>query len=498
MSTEHQQYSLANQAAAIQVYALERGFEIVRTYSDSGKSGVVLKRRKALRDLLEDVVKGNAGYKVILVYDVSRWGRFQDTDEAAHYEFICKAAGVRVHYCAESFANDDTMPSMIMKMLKRTMAGEYSRELGVKCREGLRRIARMGFSTGSKVYGFQRMQVSSNREPKCILQPGQRKNEPGDRVILVPGPSGEVCCVREIFRMFVEENKMPTEIARVLRQQGIPYPGIQRTQWYACAVNRVLHNPKYAGHAVYGMQTERLRTRRVTTPRESWIVTPGAWEAIIPPEQFDRAKERFQNQTFFKTDEQILDDLRKVLKERGELTQCLIKSDKTLPSMQTYVGRFGSLSEALARIGYRRARVHALETRRRIRQLRDELLDQIIAACPGRVTLVQPNRHLKPTLRVLDTLRLSVYLCRFVGSPSGRAHWRRVQAATTEHLPLSLVVRLNHQNDGVLDHFVVPTPKRFTSADFSDSWLKAGRRLLAFPDLPDIVEEVHRSSANRK
>jgi hypothetical protein len=25
------------------------------------------------------------------VYDVSRWGRFQDPDEAAHYEFLCKA-----------------------------------------------------------------------------------------------------------------------------------------------------------------------------------------------------------------------------------------------------------------------------------------------------------------------------------------------------------------------------------------------------------------------
>jgi DNA invertase Pin-like site-specific DNA recombinase len=45
MSTEHQQYSLENQAAAIQKYALERNFEVVRTYSDAAKSGLVLKRR---------------------------------------------------------------------------------------------------------------------------------------------------------------------------------------------------------------------------------------------------------------------------------------------------------------------------------------------------------------------------------------------------------------------------------------------------------------------
>ena len=45
MSTEHQQYSLENQSAAIQKYAESHGFEIVQTYSDAAKSGVVLKRR---------------------------------------------------------------------------------------------------------------------------------------------------------------------------------------------------------------------------------------------------------------------------------------------------------------------------------------------------------------------------------------------------------------------------------------------------------------------
>ena len=45
------------------------------------------------------------------VYDVSRWGRFQDPDESAHYEFLCKAAGVRVHYCAEQFSTTGTLPA---------------------------------------------------------------------------------------------------------------------------------------------------------------------------------------------------------------------------------------------------------------------------------------------------------------------------------------------------------------------------------------------------
>jgi DNA invertase Pin-like site-specific DNA recombinase len=122
MSTKHQQYSLQNQAVVIQRYAIQNGFEVVQSYADPGKSGLVFKHRKGLAQLLKDVVGGVCAYNVILVYDVSRWGRFQDIDEAAYYEFVCKRAGVRIHYCAEPFVNDTQMPSIVMKALKRVMA----------------------------------------------------------------------------------------------------------------------------------------------------------------------------------------------------------------------------------------------------------------------------------------------------------------------------------------------------------------------------------------
>ena len=52
MSTEHQQYSLENQSTAIRKYAESHGSEVVVTYSDAAKSGLVLKRRVGLRQLL--------------------------------------------------------------------------------------------------------------------------------------------------------------------------------------------------------------------------------------------------------------------------------------------------------------------------------------------------------------------------------------------------------------------------------------------------------------
>lgn len=85
MSTEHQQYSTENQSDKIREYAKHRGIEIIRTYADEGKSGLRINGRQALQQLIKDVESGTADFQVILVYDVSRWGRFQDVDESAYY-----------------------------------------------------------------------------------------------------------------------------------------------------------------------------------------------------------------------------------------------------------------------------------------------------------------------------------------------------------------------------------------------------------------------------
>ena len=101
MSTDHQRWSTENQSDAIERYAVGHSMEIVRRYEDAGKSGLNLTGRNSLQELLKDVEGGQAGFDSVLVYDVSRWGRFQDTDEAAFYEYLCKRANIQVHYCAK-------------------------------------------------------------------------------------------------------------------------------------------------------------------------------------------------------------------------------------------------------------------------------------------------------------------------------------------------------------------------------------------------------------
>src|ERR1700720_2710229 len=148
MSTERQGYSTENQSDAILEYAVRYGFDIVRSYADNGKSGLRIDGRNALKQLLVDVEGGAPGFKAVVVYAGRRWGRFQDADEGAYYEYICRRSGIEVRYCAEQFENDGSIASTIVKTVKRAMAGEYSRELSSKVFAGQARLIEMGFRQG--------------------------------------------------------------------------------------------------------------------------------------------------------------------------------------------------------------------------------------------------------------------------------------------------------------------------------------------------------------
>jgi DNA invertase Pin-like site-specific DNA recombinase len=130
-ATEHPQYSTDTQSAKIRDYASKRGIVIVKTYADEGKSGLSIFGRMGFQKLLSDVDSGRADFNLILVYDISRWGRFLDPDEGAYYEYACKRAGIRVTYCTEQCGNNSASASTIIQAIKRSMADEYRRELSV-------------------------------------------------------------------------------------------------------------------------------------------------------------------------------------------------------------------------------------------------------------------------------------------------------------------------------------------------------------------------------
>src|SRR5207253_1470460 len=174
------------------------------------------------QSLMLEVESGAAGFQAILVYDVSRWGRFHDADEGAYHEYVCSRAGIRVHYCGEQFDNDGSIGSVLLKNVKRVMAGEYSRELSVKVFAGQCRLVELGFRQGGAAgYGLRRQLVDEDRAPKGELGRGDRKSLQTDRVVLTLGPQVEVDRVRQIYSMFVEQGLSEPEIASKLNQQGV-------------------------------------------------------------------------------------------------------------------------------------------------------------------------------------------------------------------------------------------------------------------------------------
>ena len=351
MSTDYQQYSTANQIDAIAAYAVQRGLTIVRTYKDDGRSGLRIDGRQGLKDLIADVVLGRADFDRILVFDVSRWGRFQDADESAHYEFICRQAGVRVEYCGEEFTNDGSDMSAVMKYLKRIAAGQFSRDLSNKVFAGQCRLVKLGFRQGGPPgFGLRRQLIDEHGNSKGALAHGQRKHLQSDRVLLLPGPEHELAVVREAFRQCVVEDKTDTEIARALNQEGIK--NRLGHAWTSQAVRYLLRNENYIGTLVYNRKTCRLRAPLRNNSPATWIRVPGMFPAIVDPDLFQRAQRVKKQRRLNLSNREMLARLESLSREKGRLSAGIIDEAEDLPSNATYIKHFGSLSKAYELIKY--------------------------------------------------------------------------------------------------------------------------------------------------
>ncbi len=379
MSTEHQKYSTENQAEALQNYAAQRGIEIVRTYADEGKSGLSLDGRDALKRLIEDVQAKRADFTTILVYDVSRWGRFQDADESAYYEYICKRAGISVQYCAEQFENDGSPVSTIVKGVKRAMAGEYSRELSVKVFAGQSRLIELGYRQGGPPgYGLRRSLIDQAGTPKGELTRGEHKSIQTDRVVLVPGPAEEIDTVRWMYRSFVTEGKLEREIADILNERGIP-TDLGRP-WTRGTVHQVLINEKYIGNNVWNRGSFKLKRKRVRNSPDMWIRAEGAFEPIVDRSLFEAAQVIIRERSHKLSNDEMITVLQKLLQDRGYLSGLVIDETESLPSSSAYQSRFGSLLRAYELVGFTPDRDYRyIEINRALRRMHPNIVAEVIA-----------------------------------------------------------------------------------------------------------------------
>lgn len=453
MSTEHQRYSIDNQLAAISGYAATRGMSIVRTYADRGKSGLTIERRPALSQLLQDALAGGQNFTGLLVYDVSRWGRFQDIDESAHYEFLLRQAGVPVCYCAEPFENDGTPMSAIFKSLKRVMAGEYSRELSAKVFAGQCRIAALGFRAGGPPgYGLRRLLVDGSGTPKGLLKHGERKSLATDRVVLVPGPAREIRVVRLIFKLYVEDGLSKRGIVQLLNKRGIP-SRIGPT-WGKESVHNVLTNEAYIGNNTYARTTKKMHSPVVHNPPDRWVRAVGVGNPVVDPEVFAKAQALLQAHRQPDKRTAMLEDLRSALASEGRLTAAMIRRRRFRYSYWTYLQEFGSLLNAYRLIGYEPEDDYSyVNQNRALRDIRWKLLAEIgeRAQALGQEVSKQPRGAINVGEQSIDVVIVRCLRTRCAKRPFWRIspHPRRTS--------VTVAIQMDETNVEATAFYVIPS-----------------------------------------
>lgn len=495
MSTEHQQYSTENQADRIRDYAAHNNMEIVSTYADEGKSGLNIGGRDGLQKLLADVRAGSAGFELILVYDVSRWGRFQDADESAHYEYTCKQAGIQVIYVAEQFENDGSPVSTIVKGVKRAMAGEYSRELSAKVFAGQCRLIELGFRQGGMAgFGLRRVLLDQAGQVKAELKRGEHKSLQTDRVVLRPGPEEEARTVRLMYQWFVEEGLVESAIAARLNAMGIA-TDLGRN-WTRGTVHEVLTNEKYIGNNVYNRVSFKLKRERVVNPPGKLVRKDEAFPAIVEPGVFFMAQGIIRARSHRLSDDDLLARLKSLYDGNGYLSGILINETDAMPSASVYSHRFGSLIRAYELVGYRPDRDFAwLEINRQLRRLHPEVVQRTEAGILALGAGVARDAG-SDLLTVNGEFTASIVLARSRRTEAGSLRWK-IRLDTGLCPDITVAVRLDEANSGILDYYLLPWidlgPRRLSLAEANGAWIECYR----FDGLEALFRLAARSSIRR-
>lgn len=346
MSTEAQSLSLGIQRKAVNEYAAANDLTVVATYEDEACSGLTLQARRGMRKLLSDVSAPSCPFSKVLVYDVSRWGRFQDTDASAYYEYHCRLHGVEVVYVAEPFGAPNSPMGALVKSLKRAMAAEYSRELGRKVRAGHSRAIDLGFQMGERPpLGVARMVVSPDGTTR-LLGAHERKGAQSDRIRWVPGPPTESALVRRVFHLYGTTSISLRDLERLLDTEGVRLPGDRKVSFRM--LRTILSCEAFIGNFVWGKGKSKRKHRAIlgdagTLRRVENVIEPtvdlNVWEAV-------QLKLQRRAPCIHRSNERLLGDLRQALELNPALSALELPA-LGCASQKTYRDRFGSFSDAL-------------------------------------------------------------------------------------------------------------------------------------------------------
>src|SRR5215472_14968145 len=247
-----EQRSVTRQIEHARAYALAHGWVVLDEYIfvDDGISGAEFRKRPGLTRLL-NMLRPSPPFQILIMSEESRIGREQI--ETAYIIKQILDAGVRLFYYLDD------------------------RE---RTHDALLRLARGGYVTGGKVYGYDNVRASTPGPA------GGPHRAPARRVI---NPA-QAAVVRRIFEWSADGWGI-TRIAKQLNAEGISPPRGGEHGWAPSAVREMLYNELYRGRVLWNRtrKTHRqgTKTQETRAPEdrievelpECRIVSDDLWDA---------------------------------------------------------------------------------------------------------------------------------------------------------------------------------------------------------------------------
>ena len=134
-STDHQEYSVNDQLKSIKEWAKNRGYKIVKIYSDDGISGAYAAKRPGFLSMIEDVTAGLSGAKVLLIWDSYRFAR--NMVEFLTYKQMIRQHGVSVIAVSEPIVEDEDA-QLYIDAINGASGELYLRKLSKDSKRGIR------------------------------------------------------------------------------------------------------------------------------------------------------------------------------------------------------------------------------------------------------------------------------------------------------------------------------------------------------------------------
>lgn len=243
--------------------------ELVKVYSDRGRSGTSTEHRKVFNRMIKDAINGKID--LIVTKTISRFSR--NALDAIAITRELKSLGVEVYFEAQdisSFSSDGEL----MFSIYSSMAQEESRSMSESIKWGIKRKMERGeFTLPYKVFlGYKK---GDNNLPEIVEE--------------------EAAIVRKIYKFFLRGMSM-NSIADVLTMARIMPPGGGK-RWYIDTVKSILTNEKYAGNALLQKTYIEDYLTHKELPAKGKVrqyYVENSHPAIIPLETFNQVQEEIK------------------------------------------------------------------------------------------------------------------------------------------------------------------------------------------------------------